>query len=755
MQGVDLDLPIGQLLCFAGRSGSGAKAMAVDVLFAESQRRYSAALSPCERRGIKGTAPAAVEQISGLPPAILLSERLGRARRRHESASVGSFLQTAASFAELFVRFGEIACPACGDLCESFDVEAVVRRAIQQSWESVLVIAPIVFERTSSLKSILQILQQTGFTRLFVGGQVVRHDELTPVALEEAAEQELLVVVDRVRSIDGGQRLREAVRTARAMGRGRSLFAGPGVERAISLNQMLTCRGCAQTYDDPLVEDLLTTPVRRAFSPEHISLQGRSLHTFLAMRIDEVADFTTQLIDLATSSNNGPALAECRAQIEDQRSLLRVATGVSLGHLHLDSSLSQLSTGEYLRLVIATNLSAGLVGILYVCETPVSMLDEEALEQTLSLLRQLVDRGNTVVLLENAARVQSAADAVLWFDHGALSNPDRERVSDSTDAGASSDRESAVRPLVRDLPDITVAAELVPALHSPTQVMLTLGQLTCVTGVSGSGKSSLLRELILPAFGSSSQRGKSNAARVGVKSGANPIRKARLIGDDGDYGEATVLETLGLFGKVTGLFARTPVAQQRGYASVWFQLGGPGGRCPSCEGRGRVRYDMEFLDDLDLSCPTCEGRRFQPEVLEITWRGRSMADLLMMNAMEATAYFDRHDTLSGPLATACSCGLTDCLLGEKTADLDSSVALRLQLCAIQDRVSEKDLILLDNPGAGAHADDVGLLLDLLGHMGERGATIVVAESRPEVLAAAARIVEMGPGRGVDGGRVLA
>ncbi len=713
--------------------------MAVDVLLAESQRRYCAVLSPLERQRIRAAAPAAVDKIVGLPPAVLLSECQGPAL-----LSVGDFLQVTRFFADLFLRQGTITCPTCGQMCASFDVESAACWVTRQSSGSILVIAPLELEQASSLTSVLEILQQSGFTRLFLRNQVVRFEDLSPGDLGATGQgEELLVVIDRIRSVEeGGQRLREALRTARAIGRGRSLVANQDEDSSIWLNQMLTCTGCSSTYDDPTVDELLTTPYRCAIHPEHVTLDDCSLGRLLAMRIDEVFDFTTNMMESSSQKGGG--------QIEPQWALLSMTAGLSLGHLHLDGSLSQLSTGEHLRLVISAAASAGLVGILYICQTPVSLLDDEACTQTLSLLRRLVDRGNTVILVDDDPLVHSASDRVLWFSQGRLlpSPPEKPSVDDSFGP------ESRVRPRVRDLPDIVITGTGVPPLYSPIEVRLPPGQLTCVTGISGSGKSCLLSELILPAFRSAQAKRKSEGT-VLVRASASTIRRARLFGDDGMHSDETVLETLGLLGRVTGLFARTPVAQQRGYASDWFQLGSPGGRCPSCAGRGRVRQDMEFLEDLDLPCLTCEGRRYQPEVMQITWRGRSMADVLGMNPVEAADYFQKQDALAGSLKMASSSGLKTCVLGDRAADLDRSMALRVQLCAIHQRVSERDLILLDTPAAGGNADDVTLLLALLAQICDRGATVVVAETRSEIVAAAPRVITMGPGRGDEGGRVIA
>ena len=760
LRDVDLDLPLGVMACFAGPSGSGATTMALDVLFAESHRRYCAALSPFERQSVRAAPPAEVESVSGLPPAVLLSARRARPRARRggtkpaeDRATVGALLQTTPGFAELFVRFGEVACPSCGGRCESFDVESAARRAVQQLSGGILVAAPIALAQGPSLASILQVLQESGFTRLYLDGRVVRLDELSPDDLAPTADRDsLFVVIDRVRSVDdGGQRLREAVRTARAVGRGRSLLIKQDTPVAIWLNQALTCSGCGSVYDDPHVDDLTADPRQGGLSPEHISLRGCALAAVVSMRIDEALGFCAGLLEDPVGGDGERAL-EYRAQVEAQRALLTAAAGASLGHVSLDRPLAQLSSGEYLRLMISNCANRGLAGILYVCETPVSGLDAEARSRTVSLLRQLSDRGNTVLLLDNDPLVHEEADAVVYFDRGEVRpslSVESARAAEAADLSRGAGGEARY---IHRLPEVVVVAEPVAPL-TLMEVSLPLGRITCVTGISGAGKTSLLRDVIVPAFAPARGKGTSRAGRA-ARAGPSPIRRVLSIGDDGGKEEeGIVLEKLGLFGRVAGLFARTPVAQQRGYAADWFQLARPGGRCPSCEGRGRVRHDMDFLEDIDMPCTTCEGRRFRPEVLEITWRGQSMADVMAMSVGDAALYFDRSDALAGPLTTACSFGLRGCRLGQAAADLDGPAALRVQLCAIQARASEKDLILLDAPAAGAHATDVRLLVELLTHLAHKGATIVAADVHTEIVESAARVIEMGPGRGPAGGRV--
>lgn len=753
LRGLDAEVGLEQLVCLSGPAGSGARSLALDVLLAESHRRYCAVLSPLDRRRLRAGAPADVDEITGLPPAVRLSA--GQVDARTASAtSVGGFLQVTRFFVDLFLRYGQISCPACGRRCESHDIESATRLVTQQqSSRPLLVIAPLKMEPTSSPGSILEILQQSGFTRLFLADQVVRFHELLPEELERVGESgELLIIIDRLRSVEQGgeQRLQEALRTARAVGRGRCLVVFQGEDGSLLqshwFNQELTCVGCSYSYADPTVDDLLTNSIACDIQPERISLQECVLNDLLSMQIDDAIHFSTRAME---------SLADDDALIESHRDLLCMAGRLSLGHLHLDTRLSQLSAGEQLRILIAAAGGAGLAGILYVCDTPVSVLDEEARAQTLSVLRLLVERGNTVILIDDDPSVQSHTDLVLRFADGKLlPSSHAERPNDVVKPGR--DHAPSSARLVRDLPEIVINANQAPPLHGPIQVTLPPGQLTCVTGVSGSGKSAMLRQVMLPAFRSRSRAKGAAAVESDARASASTVRRVQLIGAETRRSEETVMDTLGLCGKVAGLFARTPVAREHGYAADWFQLDRPGGRCPGCEGRGRVRRDMDFLDELDLPCSTCEGRRFQPEVLQITWRGRSMADILAMNAAEAADFFTpTHKAIAAPLATTSSFGLEDCLMGDRSADLDESMAMRVQLCAMEQRANEKDLILLDSPVSGVNELDRNLLLALLEKLCDRGATVVIAETHQDVVATAAHLITMGPGRGGEGGRVIA
>ena len=211
---------------------------------------------------------------------------------------------------------------------------------------------------------------------------------------------------------------------------------------------------------------------------------------------------------------------------------------------------------------------------------------------------------------------------------------------------------------------------------------------------------------------------------------------------------------LGLFPPVARLYAESAANRGQTFPVEWFQLDGAGGRCTTCGGRGRLDCEMEFLEDLSLLCPTCEGRRFKAEIIEVTRRGISIADVLAMSVGEAAEHFSANRRLASRLEGGRSCGLQALCLGTVNSELERGELLRLRLATELSRASHKDLLLLDRSAAGCHADDLALLLRILRSLVEAGVSILVADDDPRLSGSADWIVELGPGRGCEGGRIV-
>ena len=678
---VDMDLPLGRIICFTGRSSSGRRAMALDILYAESRRRYMQALSPAERESVSETARADVDEISGLPPAIYLgAPRRGR--------TVGDYLQLDGILAQIMLEEGQMHCLDCGGLCRSYAADEVEREVARVHPDTrCLVLAPLALRS----EGMWQQLVQAGFTRVAIDGQVQRLEGDGPAV--PSGESAVHVVVDRlVPDPNDSVRFLEAVRVSRSISSGQTVVWADGTSEMMHLNQQPTCGKCGRQYEALDTAD------------SQMTLHGRTMDELMEAPLGSLREWL--------------AKGEGRAKVE---AALAEASGLGLGHLPLSRRLESLAAGEWQRLQLAACLSSGLTGILYILEGLGSQLSREMLNAVAAGLRRLVAGGNTALLLDHTPELVASADEVWAFAGGQVQ------------VGEASEME-------RDgVDEKRVAEQSEPALVirgngmvGSLAIELPHGKLTCVCGPSGSGKTRFLQEVLLPLL-----KGRSiEYAAVGMP------RNSRVVTVEAPSGKATVLQGLGLFERVADLYAAAPAATARGWDRDAFLLDRPGGRCPSCEGRGQCYFDLEFLEDIALVCAVCEGRRYRDEICEVTLRGESIADVLGMTLEQASTHFARHNPIRPRLAAAVGCGLGYLLLGQEVQGLERGEWLRLRLAIESTRASQRTWVLIDDPASGDHPEDVRLMVAALRGLVDRGATVVVADQHPTVKVAADWVVDL-------------
>ena len=686
---VDMDLPLGRVICFTGRSSSGRRAMALDILYAESRRRYMQALSPAEREGVSGTARADVDEVSGLPPAIYLgAPRRGR--------TVGDYLQLDGILAQIMLEDGQMHCPECDGRCRSYAADEVEREVARVHPDTrCLVLAPLALRSAG----MWQQLVQAGFTRIAIDGQIQRLEGDGPAL--PSGESEVHVVVDRlVPDPKASVRFLEAVRVSRSISSGQTVVWVDGTSEMMHLNQQPTCGECGRQYEPLAAVDF------GAGQPlaGQVTLHGRTMDELMDAPLGSLRDWLE--------------IGQGHAKVE---SALAEASGLGLGHLPLSRQLESLAAGEWQRLQLASCLSGGLTGILYILEGLGSQLSGGMLDAVAAGLRRLVAGGNTALLLDHTPELVAAADEVWAFAGGQV------QVGEAT-------------AIKRDRVDEKRAAEqakLALAIRGsgavgPLAIELPHGKLTCVCGPSGSGKTRLLHEVLLPLL-----KGRSvEYAAAGMP------RNSRVVTIEAPSGKATLLEGLGLFERVADLYAAAPAAAARGWGRDTFLLDRPGGRCPSCEGCGQCYFDLEFLEDIALVCATCEGRRYRDETCEVTLRGASIADVLGMTLEQACTHFARHDPIRPRLEAAVGCGLGYLLLGQEVQGLERGEWLRLRLALESTRVSQRTWVLIDDPASGDHPEDVRAMVAALRGLVDRGGTVVVADQHPTMRAAADWVVDL-------------
>ena len=703
LHGVDLHLPLTELICFTGPCGSGVRTMAYDVLYAESRRRYMLALSPLERSGAGGgVARVAVDRIDGLPPAIYF----GAGER--ESGSLAQFLELDAILGRLWHELGEYRCPECGGVCRRFtDEEAADAVLAGFSGTRCLILAPMAWPTMVDADAFLGEMRRAGFLRVRQAGKVIRLDDGAALDPDVGFE----VVVDRMTpELQTRGRLIEGIRNARKVAAGRTTFAVVDQDRLLVANRSLTCVDCGRVCQ-------VATPEQLAVGRSQDSVAGRV----------SVAGLTASVLAMTTLAELGRFCAGLDPEnvvLDGVARIVQIAADLRLDDLVLGRGLETLSTGEYGRLQLVRCLASGLSGMLYIFDPPTAGLSNIDAEVQVTGLERLVDLGNTVIAVDHAAPVLRRAGRIVTFAEG------RGSTADGIDPDAVA-RLAVERQRVEAAPEdyLSLTIRSHPVL-APGSTRIPLRRLVALTGTSGAGKTRLLQDVIAPFLGSS----KRSAQRVGDSTcsliGATRIRRVwdltRHGGSAGGRLQATLAAELGIASGVAELLAATPAARNRNYPPDWFSVEGPGGRCATCEGTGRLRYDMEFLEDLSLTCSACEGRRFRQEVLEVTYRGYSARDMLEITVEQAAETFAREAKLRANIVAAEASGLGQCALGTMLSELEPGQRLRLDLAAVLVRVGAADLVLIDEPAGGAHPDDVETLVGVFDRLVQERATVVVA-----------------------------
>jgi excinuclease ABC subunit A len=456
----------------------------------------------------------------------------------------------------------------------------------------------------------------------------------------------------------------------------------------------------------------------------------------------------------------------CRRLAGDVRTRLSFLEEVGLGYLGLDRASGTLSGGEAQRIRLATQLGAGLSGVLYVLDEPSIGLHAADTDRLIGALKRLRDLENTVVVVEHDEEIIRAADHVIDLGPGAGHEGGR-----IIGQGAPA---ALVSPTGRWLRGETPPPAHPPATGLPLShlvirgacehnlrnldVSLPLGRLVCLTGPSGSGKSTLVDDILRRAL-----------ARHFHGAGEAPGRHDRIDGL-GEIGKFVVADQspigrsprsnpatfTGAFDHIRDLYAKLPLSRQRGYGPGRFSFNTAGGRCDRCEGAGRLKIEMHFLPDAWVPCPACHGRRFNRETLEVTFKGKSIADALDLPVAEARGFFASVPKLRRQLDILTDLGLGYLRLGQAANTLSGGEAQRLKLAVeLAKPQAPHTLYLFDEPTTGLHFGDVARLLDALFKLRAAGHSVVVVEHQLEVIAAADWVIDLGPGGGANGGALVA
>jgi excinuclease ABC subunit A len=494
-----------------------------------------------------------------------------------------------------------------------------------------------------------------------------------------------------------------------------------------------------------------------------VRVGGRTIDAVCGLTVRDAEQFFQSL---SLSDKDAAVADKVLREILKRLGFLR---DVGLDYLTLDRLSSTLSGGESQRINLATSLGSALVDTLYVLDEPSIGLHSRDNERLIAILRQLRDQGNTVLVVEHDADMIRVADAIVDMGLGAGEQGGRSGVSGTRDALLREPRSLTAKylrdelaipvPAVRRRPSNQRLRVLGASEHNlkDIDVEIPLGMLTCVTGVSGSGKSTFVHDVLYAAL----KRSKGDwDRRVGAHrklEGAEFVSDVVLV-DQAPIGRtprSNPVTYLKAFDPIRELFASTKDAKSRGLTASHFSFNVPGGRCEACEGEGEVKVEMQFLADVFVPCDVCEGKRFKPQVLDVKYRGRGVDQVLDMTVREALTFFSTSPKVLRRLQVLDEIGLGYLRLGQPATTLSGGEAQRIKIAAhLSTQTGDRVLYILDEPTTGLHFDDIAKLLAAFRKLLQAGHSLLVIEHNLDVIKTADWIVDLGPEGGDEGGHVV-
>ena len=504
----------------------------------------------------------------------------------------------------------------------------------------------------------------------------------------------------------------------------------------------------------------------RRLRPEALAVTvgGKSIYDATTLPVDEALAFFD---GLNLTGNQQIIAAQILKEIHARLGFLQ---SVGLSYLTLSRASGTLSGGESQRIRLATQIGSSLMGVLYILDEPSIGLHQRDNDKLLATLQRLRDLGNTLIVVEHDEDTMRAADYLIDIGPGAgalggqvvaCGTPEEVMANpDSLTGQYLSGKRTIPLPAQRRRGNgkwLTVRGARENNLKN-IDVSIPLGTFTCVTGVSGSGKSSLVNEVLYKSLGAALNRMKVRPGKHDAIEGMEQLDKVIAIDQSpiGRTPRSNPATYTNLFNLIRDLFASTPDAKARGYNAGRFSFNTKGGRCEACGGDGMLKIEMHFLADVYVPCEVCRGKRYNRETLEVRYKGKNIADVLDMTVDEALEFFSAVPNICDKLTTLRDVGLGYVKLGQPSTTLSGGEAQRVKLATeLSRRATGRTVYILDEPTTGLHADDVRKLLEVLQRLTDGGNTVLVIEHNLDVIKCADYIIDLGPEGGVGGGTVVA
>ena len=520
-----------------------------------------------------------------------------------------------------------------------------------------------------------------------------------------------------------------------------------------------------QMYEEYMVEEVCPECGGQRLKPESraVTVGGKSLPEVSGMSILEARKFFRGL------RLEGSSAIVAKQILKEIDARLGFLGDVGLGYLTLARGAGTLSGGEAQRIRLATQIGSALMGVMYILDEPSIGLHQRDNAKLIATLQRMRDLGNTVIVVEHDEETMRAADWIIDVGPGAGEHGGQ-IVAEGTAEEICANPESLTGQYLSGKKRIPVPEKRRKASGWLTvrgaaehnlkhiDVRIPLGVFTCVTGVSGSGKSSLVNEIVYKYLARKLNRANTRAGRFDAIEGIEKLDKIIMIDQSpiGRTPRSNPATYTGLFDMIRKLYAMSPEAKMRGFRENRFSFNVKGGRCEACQGDGMKKIEMHFLPDLYVPCDVCRGKRYNRETLEVVWQGKNISEVLDMTVEEALRFFENHPQILRKLETLYDVGLGYMRLGQPSTTLSGGEAQRVKLATeLSRRATGKTIYLLDEPTTGLHTADVDRLIRVLQRLTETGNTVLVIEHNLDVIKVADRIIDLGPEGGDAGGTVVA
>jgi excinuclease ABC subunit A len=833
LKNVDVSLGLNKFTVITGVSGSGKSTLAFDILFAEGQRRYLESLNAYARQFVQPASRPDVDAIFGIPPTVAIEQRTSRGGQK---STVATLTEIYHFLRLLYVKLGVQYCPACETRIEPQSADAIAARLLKDyRGKNVALLAPLIVARKGLYTALAKWARGKGFAHLRVDGS------LLPTAkwprLDRFLEHNIELPIGVVKiSASGETQLRNILALALEHGRGVvHVEAAPAAAKGVASSAIFStkracpqcgtgfpeldprlfsfnskhgwCKSCfgtglqlpqfdaEQSGEESVWAEDGETPAQVCPDCTGQRLNRVALHVqFRDQSIASLTDLPVQ--EFALSMQKLKLIGRERDIARDLLAELNARTtflcDVGLGYLQLNRAAPTLSGGEAQRIRLAAQLGSNLQGVCYVLDEPTIGLHPRDNATLLDTLDRLRAKGNTLVVVEHDEDTIRRADHVIDLGPGAGTRGGR-LVAQGTAAQLAQLGNSATgrclaaplqhsrsrrRTVDRRTPGIEIRGA---ALHNLRKVdaRIPLRRLTVVTGVSGSGKSSLARDVLLSnlkrMIARPTRADRALNASVAVQ-GCEAIEGWQSVSRVLEVDQTPIGKTprscpatyIGFWDSIRRLYADTTEARMRGFTASRFSFNTAGGRCEACEGQGMQRIEMNFLPDVQVLCDVCGGKRFNPETLGILFKGKNIGDVLAMSVEDAMDFFAAQRSVYHPVSLLADVGLGYLSLGQPSPTLSGGESQRIKLVTELAKVRTDDLgkdiakreglhtlYVLDEPTVGLHMADVEKLVRVLHRLVDAGNTVVVIEHNLDVMAEADWIIDLGPEGGSGGGRVVA